>query len=260
MPRSFSGAPIYEARATAAPPVPHEISFKRHCCWLVFCVPVSDLGEHKTAAARARRVRVLPSLPPSSLVVLFTGSLNTTTHPPPCLLRPRNTHGTPLTHTRHEKKWQVLRLDLQHEETHGGRPRPGPPSPIPAPESPQSLTDSFRRLYDTFLLLALAFSVLEALMFRLGRRRIAANAERWRRSRGIGGGGGGGGGFLSTGALESLLDEEDVKRAGWEDWRGETVEQVGWGVWAWVHLVVVVLVLLVLCVCVSVWVWVWVRV
>lgn len=62
-------------------------------------------------------------------------------------------------------------------------------------------------------------------MFRLGRRLIANNAERWRRERGVGGGGGGS--FLSTGALESLLDEEDVKRAGWEDWRGDTVQQVG---------------------------------
>lgn len=66
-------------------------------------------------------------------------------------------------------------------------------------------------------------------MFRLGRRRLAANAERWRRTNGIGGGGGGiGGSFLSSGALESLLDEEDVRHAGWEDWRGETVQQVGW--------------------------------
>lgn len=116
----------------------------------------------------------------------------------------------------------MLRRDLEHEETHRGRPNPGP---IPVPESPQSRTDAFRRLYDTFLVLALAFSVLEALMFRLGRRRIATNAERWRRAHGIGIGGGS---FLSTGALESLLDEEDVKRAGWEDWRGETVQQVGW--------------------------------
>lgn len=119
----------------------------------------------------------------------------------------------------------MLRLDLEHEETHGGRPNPGPPSPVPAPESPQSRTDAFRRLYDTFVVLALAFSVLEALMFRLGRRRIAANAERWRRTRGAGGGS-----FLSTGALESLLDEEDIRHAGWEDWRGETVQQVGAGV------------------------------
>lgn len=123
---------------------------------------------------------------------------------------------------------QVLRQDLQHEETHGERPRPGPPSPDPVPETPQSQADSFRRLYDTFIALALAFCVLEALMFRLGRRRIAANAERWRRSRGIGGGIGiGGGNFMSDNALESLLDEEDVRRAGWKDWRGETVEQVG---------------------------------
>eukprot|EP00752_Nemacystus_decipiens_P014713 g13103.t1 len=120
------------------------------------------------------------------------------------------------------KRSEVLRLDLEHEETHGGRPNPGPPGPGGAPESPQSRTDAFRRLYDTFIVLALAFSVLEALMFRLGRRRIAANADRWRRTRGIGGGGGS---FLSTGALESLLDEEDVRHAGWEDWRGETVQQ-----------------------------------
>eukprot|EP00903_Cladosiphon_okamuranus_P013291 g12390.t1 len=117
------------------------------------------------------------------------------------------------------KRSQVLRLDLEHEETHGGRPKPGPPSDVP--ESPQSRTDAFRRLYDTFVVLALAFSVLEALMFRLGRRRIANNAERWRRERGVGGGGS----FLSTGALESLLDEEDVRHAGWEDWRGQTVQQ-----------------------------------
>lgn len=64
-------------------------------------------------------------------------------------------------------------------------------------------------------------------MFRLGRQRIAAHdARRLRRARqqGIEAGG-----FMSTGALESLLDDDDLKRdKGWEDWRGgETVHQVG---------------------------------
>lgn len=124
----------------------------------------------------------------------------------------------------------MLRLDLQHEENRGGRPEPGPPGPSHDPEEdPQSKADSFRRLYDGFVCLALAFSVLEALMFRLGRRRIAAHdARRLRRARqqGIEAGG-----FMSTGALESLLDDDDLKRdKGWEDWRGgEAVHQVGGG-------------------------------
>ncbi|CAM9524327.1 unnamed protein product [Ectocarpus fasciculatus] len=120
------------------------------------------------------------------------------------------------------KRSEVLRLDREHEKSRGSRPHPGPPSPVPGGDDPESQTDSFRRLYDAFLCLALAFCVLEALMFKLGSRRIAANAERHRRAQGFGGSlvyGNGNG-------LESLLDDEDVRRNGWEDWgRGETVQQ-----------------------------------
>lgn len=111
-------------------------------------------------------------------------------------------------------KQQVLTSDREHEEDRGGGGGGGRPD-----GDPESRANSFRRLYDVFLFLALAFSVLEALMFRLGRRRLAAAAER-RKGRGTRG-------FFSTGALESLLDEEDCRRAGWEDWPGESVEQVG---------------------------------
>lgn len=111
---------------------------------------------------------------------------------------------------------KVLRSDREHEQNRGGRPHPGP-GPDPH-DDPQAESDSFRRLYDAFLFLALAFSVLEALMFRLGRRRLAAAAERRKRE--------GPRSFLSTGALESLLDEEDVPRPGWEGWEGDTVQQV----------------------------------
>ena len=115
---------------------------------------------------------------------------------------------------------QVLRMDLEHEQHRGVRPSPGPSGPDPAPENdPESRADSFRRLYDAFLFLALAFTVLEALMLRLGRRRLAAAAVRRRASMGDGG-------FLTTGALESLLDEEDLRQAGWEDWPGDSVQQV----------------------------------
>ncbi|CAM9480462.1 unnamed protein product, partial [Ectocarpus sp. 12 AP-2014] len=117
------------------------------------------------------------------------------------------------------KRSEVLRLDLEHEQSRGGRPHPGPPSPVPGGDDPESQADSFRRLYDAFLCMALAFSVLEALMFRLGSRRIAANAERHRRAQGFGGS------LVYGSGLESLLDEEDVRRNGWEDWRGETVQQ-----------------------------------
>lgn len=112
-------------------------------------------------------------------------------------------------------------MDLEHEEHRGMRPAPGPPGPDPTPEDddPESRADSFRRLYDTFIFLALAFTVLEALMLRLGRRRLAA-AEMRRKGRV------GEGGFLATGALESLLDEEDLRQTGWEDWPGESVQQV----------------------------------
>lgn len=132
---------------------------------------------------------------------------------------------------------QVLRLDLQHEETHaggGGRPHPrGTDTIVPgSPEdTPQSRAESFRKLYDTFLFLALACSMLEAVVFRFGRRHIIG-AEQRRRYRRSGWGGAdvglGGGGMVSINGLESLLDEEDVRESarGWEDWRGETVQQV----------------------------------
>lgn len=55
-------------------------------------------------------------------------------------------------------------------------------------------------------------------MFRLGRRRLASAAARR--------GGRGSTSFLSSGALESLLDEQDVREAGWESWQGDSVQQV----------------------------------
>lgn len=112
----------------------------------------------------------------------------------------------------------MLRLDKQHEENRGRRPRPGPEPSPDAHDSEQSAADSFRRAYDVFIFLALALSVLEALMLRLGRRRLA-DAEARRKERGTRS-------LLSTDALESLLDEEDVRRAGYEGWPGESVQQV----------------------------------
>ncbi|CAM9716864.1 unnamed protein product, partial [Scytosiphon promiscuus] len=116
----------------------------------------------------------------------------------------------------------IKRAEVRRRKSHaggGGRPhRGGAETIVPgSPEdTPQSRAESFRKLYDTFLFLALACSMLEAIMFRFGRRHIgAANAERRRRYRR---------GGTGPGVSESLLDEEDVRDAaeGWEDWRGES--------------------------------------
>lgn len=113
-------------------------------------------------------------------------------------------------------------MDLEHEESRGSRPQPGPPSPDPGSgqqDDGQARANSFGRLYDIFIFLVLAFSVLEMLMFHLGKRQLAAAANRR--------GGRGSRSFMSTGGLESLLDEDDLRQVERESWSGESVQEVG---------------------------------
>lgn len=112
---------------------------------------------------------------------------------------------------------QLLRLDSEHFRQHQKRNRPD------AWES--SGDDQFGRVYDVFIFLALAFSVLEMLMFHLGRRRLVETSFY---ERGLRGAAVAGGGNLRAGPLRSLLDEEDLREAAWESrgMQNETVQQV----------------------------------
>lgn len=94
---------------------------------------------------------------------------------------------------------QLVRLDRQHSQEHWRPPR-GSDQDGHAPD------DSFRRVYDLFIFLALAFSVLEALMFRLGKRWLLRTAH---------GQSLGQDGELSSEPLKSLLDDDDLQEAGW---------------------------------------------
>lgn len=130
---------------------------------------------------------------------------------------------------------KVLRYDRDHEEQRGGGRQPSPPGPDPGsdPEDdPESRAASFRQLYDLFLVLTLAFSVLEMLIFRLGRRRLGTGL-----SAGNGGRGGAGSrGLMFSNGLESLLDEEDLRQTGWEGWSAESVQQVSVTISVHIHV------------------------
>lgn len=120
---------------------------------------------------------------------------------------------------------KVLRYDRDHEEQRGGGRQPSPPGPDPdsdPQDDPESRAASFRQLYDLFLALALAFSVLEMLIFRLGRRRLGTGLSAGDNGRGRAGSRG----LMFSNGLESLLDEEDLRQTGWEGWSAESVQQV----------------------------------
>ena len=119
---------------------------------------------------------------------------------------------------------QILRWDLRHEEERGEARHRSPPGHDPSTDpgdDPESMAESFQRLYDVFIALALAFSVVEMLIFRLGRRRLvvasAASVTRTYR--------GGVRSIVSSNTLQSLLDEDDLEQARLDGWPGD-VQQV----------------------------------
>ncbi|CAM9262482.1 unnamed protein product, partial [Ascophyllum nodosum] len=115
---------------------------------------------------------------------------------------------------------QILRWDLRHEEERGEARHRSPPGHDPSTDpgdDPESRAESFQRLYDVFIALALAFSVVEMLIFRLGRRRLvvasAASVTRTYR--------GGVRSIVSSNTLQSLLDEDDLEQAKLDGWPGD---------------------------------------
>ncbi|CAM9266713.1 unnamed protein product [Sphacelaria rigidula] len=108
------------------------------------------------------------------------------------------------------KRAALLRLNSEHSQQHQ---RPNPPHDTNSLE--KGSVDQFGRVYDQFIFMALAFSVLEMLIFHLGRRRLSDfpfNSQRGQR----GGAVTVGAGALDAGPLRSLLDEEDLREAAWE--------------------------------------------